>query len=606
MDDTFEVTDDRGPEAQGPGADDPGDHDDPPFVTGQALTDRLDALAEGADVPPAVGDAMVRVQQRLVHAGYSYVAGNAHRWPRGAVQLSKGHSTILLAPWLGAERSGGLVDAWDVFGRTFGANAGLMLMGAETIDCQDVQGFFDATKGIAAYLDVQCKTFRLRRKWSLTTDELLPLTKKNLQRLLGKAHRKAERIDCRARLIQDMHDMHETAAFMARSRRLAGGAGRPMGAMAIAAVCVGLFAAMVIASGIEALSSPSIDDLLTWGANYGPLVRAGQWWRIITCGFVHIGFIHLLFNMYVLWHFGAYLEVFQGRWRSVAFFLFSVVTASLASLWWNPTIVSAGASGGVFGQSGALAALVVRYRHDFPPQLRQGLRKMLWTFLFYNGFFLVVPVIDGAAHVGGLIGGFAIGLVLSRSPVKADWPGMRAWLAAGGLVVGLAAFANYAVQCVPPDAPLRPVTAKDLGDPARWGNAIMIEFTLDLCQRLEQEQQHTISRAVKHYQNALRQPDDRDIAADGIGECLALLQIYTSGTVMPEEHSTEETDRLASYYQRLLTLRIKYCGILLANLRSPDKMTDLTDVEMDIAVVRQLFKDELASVRKLLEKRLAR
>jgi len=124
------------------------------------------------------------------------------------------------------------------------------------------------------------------------------------------------------------------------------------------------------------------------------------------------------------------------------FYFFAVVTASLASIWWNPSGVSAGASGGLFGLLGVMIGMLVRYRADIPPVVRNDLRRWLASILVFNAvcvFFGAQMRLDNAAHAGGFVGGLAIALLLSRSPSKKKplptWSYATALLLLGATVV---------------------------------------------------------------------------------------------------------------------------------------------------------------------------
>ena len=133
---------------------------------------------------------------------------------------------------------------------------------------------------------------------------------------------------------------------------------------ALVAANVAVFAIMV-AMGVG-LMSPSIDGLITWGANYGPRTTSGQFWRLVTNVFVHIGIVHVAMNMIGLWQMGPLVERLLGNRGFLAVYLFSGVCGSLASVLWNPFVVSAGASGAVFGVYGALLAFLLRHRGSIP------------------------------------------------------------------------------------------------------------------------------------------------------------------------------------------------------------------------------------------------
>jgi membrane associated rhomboid family serine protease len=176
-----------------------------------------------------------------------------------------------------------------------------------------------------------------------------------------------------------------------------------------------VFAGMV-GSGVSAFD-PSIESLLQWGANFGPLTLSGGWWRLITCTFIHIGVLHLAVNMYVLWDAGRVVERLVGRAGFLVLYLASGLLGSEASVVWNPLIVSAGASGSVFGVYGALIGIVLRQRESIPMGPLRELRNSALAFLAYNFFYSIgEEEIDVAAHVGGLAGGFVMGLLLSQPP----------------------------------------------------------------------------------------------------------------------------------------------------------------------------------------------
>ena len=101
-----------------------------------------------------------------------------------------------------------------------------------------------------------------------------------------------------------------------------------------------VFAAMAL-EGIA--MNPSSRQLIQWGANFGPYTLGGQEWRLLSCTFLHIGLMHIFFNMWCLWDLGAMCEGLFGHATFAAVYLISGVGASLASVWWRPVGVSAGA-----------------------------------------------------------------------------------------------------------------------------------------------------------------------------------------------------------------------------------------------------------------------
>lgn len=168
-----------------------------------------------------------------------------------------------------------------------------------------------------------------------------------------------------------------------------------------------IFVAMLF--GGVSIISPTGEDILNWGGNMRAYTASGEWWRLISCVFVHIGIIHLLFNMYALYSVGIYLEPIIGRWRFLAAYLSTGVLASVTSLWWSADRVSAGASGAIFGMYGFFLALLTTNYLD--KEARQGMLKSILVFVVFNLVYGLKAGIDNAAHVGGLLSGFVFGYI---------------------------------------------------------------------------------------------------------------------------------------------------------------------------------------------------
>ena len=182
------------------------------------------------------------------------------------------------------------------------------------------------------------------------------------------------------------------------------------------------------------LLEPTSAVHLRWGANFGPLTKEGEWWRLITCAFLHFGLLHLAMNMWALWGAGRLVERLFGNVPFLALYFFAALTGSFASLLWNADrVVSAGASGAIFGVYGALAAYVIRQRGSVPPTVLKSLAGSTVAFIVYSIVLgAVVSAIDNAAHVGGLVGGFLLGALLARP--LGPRTGMTAARAAGAFV----------------------------------------------------------------------------------------------------------------------------------------------------------------------------
>ncbi|MCL1917144.1 MAG: rhomboid family intramembrane serine protease [Peptococcaceae bacterium] len=157
--------------------------------------------------------------------------------------------------------------------------------------------------------------------------------------------------------------------------------------------------------------------LIAFGAKYKPAIQNGEYWRLITCNFLHIGFMHLVLNMVALISLGGLAETLFRKVRYGLLILLSGVGASAASLVFNPDATSAGASGSVFGLVGALMA----YAWKDPRFRSSGIVSSLVVLVIINLIFgFTMPYIDNAGHIGGLISGLVIGGVfrLFQRPVS--------------------------------------------------------------------------------------------------------------------------------------------------------------------------------------------
>jgi rhomboid protease GluP len=156
---------------------------------------------------------------------------------------------------------------------------------------------------------------------------------------------------------------------------------------------------------------------LKWGANFGPATQDGEWWRLFTAMFIHFGIVHLCLNCFSLWDVGQLVERMYGRWRFLSIYLISGLFGNLLSLVVQGNdAVSGGASGAIFGVYGA--ALVFLWRE------RKSITAYEFRWLFGGGaafaiimivLGLMIPGIDNAAHVGGLLAGMISCVALSQS-----------------------------------------------------------------------------------------------------------------------------------------------------------------------------------------------
>ncbi len=180
------------------------------------------------------------------------------------------------------------------------------------------------------------------------------------------------------------------------------------------------------------------------GALFGPLVADGEWWRIVTAGFLHAGILHLAFNMYFLYFLGQLLEPEIGRLRFGVIYFVSMLGGSLGALVLSPNAVTVGASGAVFGLMGA-AILALRARGIDPMQSGLGV-----TLLLNLGITFVIPNISIGGHIGGLIAGGLVGYFMFEIADRrrlAMTPVIGACVALGAaLAVGCVAVASSATN----------------------------------------------------------------------------------------------------------------------------------------------------------------
>lgn len=176
--------------------------------------------------------------------------------------------------------------------------------------------------------------------------------------------------------------------------------------LTVAIIMINIF--MFIMMEVFGNGSYDVLTLIKNGALLAPLVRAGQYYRLITSAFLHVGLFHLFFNCYALYVIGSEIETFYGKTKFLVLYLFSAITGGLMSMIFT-NAVSAGASGAIFGLLGALLYFGYHYRI----YLGNALKSQIIPLIIFNlllGF--VFPGIDNSAHIGGLVGGFLMAMVL--------------------------------------------------------------------------------------------------------------------------------------------------------------------------------------------------
>jgi membrane associated rhomboid family serine protease len=203
-------------------------------------------------------------------------------------------------------------------------------------------------------------------------------------------------------------DGHRTAR---RGTTVAGAepGGRPLVVPTLIALNIAVYVLTAVQAGNPMYNSLSV--LFRELSLVPGLVHMGEWWRVVTSGFLHIGPIHLVFNMLALWMLGRDLEIVLGRGRFLALYLVSMLGGATAvMLFYAPNEQVAGASGAVFGLMGALAVVLRKLRAP---------AGQVFGIIGLNVLISVVlPGISLIGHLGGLVVGAAATAALVHAPVR--------------------------------------------------------------------------------------------------------------------------------------------------------------------------------------------
>ena len=241
----------------------------------------------------------------------------------------------------------------------------------------------------------------------------------------------------------------------------------PVVTYAIIAICVGLFGIDTLMSNGQTLGGGLM------GGDVGPvgddhlinafLVAQGEWWRIFTSAFFHLGLVHLAFNMYVLYLYGAIAEAMYGPVEYAAIYLLCAAGGSVLTILVDQAQFAAGASGAIFGIIGLLFVVSRRHHAVLGREARSIVGGIGSYLVFLLVFTFVVPNISWTGHLGGLLVGAALGFLLpptgvatmtatSRTPpgepVHAGLPRPLRAVAYAGVAALLVAGSVVAVQLV--------------------------------------------------------------------------------------------------------------------------------------------------------------
>ena len=213
------------------------------------------------------------------------------------------------------------------------------------------------------------------------------------------------------------------------ARRLRAASQSPIATGVLVAINVLVFIAeMAQGVGFGGLGG---SDLVQDGAIVGPPIADGEWWRLVTGGFLHANLIHIGFNMYLLWILGGAFERYAGPWRLLAVYFSAILWGSAGALLLEPDALTVGASGGVFG---LMAAVYLLERQRGVALLGSSVGVLLLLNLVIT---FAIPGISIGGHIGGILGGAAAGYVLSgfgRGHLAYGRVGVPGWGAVAGLM----------------------------------------------------------------------------------------------------------------------------------------------------------------------------
>ena len=182
----------------------------------------------------------------------------------------------------------------------------------------------------------------------------------------------------------------------------------------IIAICIVVYIAMSVTGG--SFVAPTRADILRWGGTGPEILLQGQWWRLVTAVFVHIGIVHIASNMYVFWGLGMIAERLLGRWNFLATYLLTGIAGNVLSLLLRPNIVGAELRERSSDWQGLLIAVLQFGRLSVPNERLKPLKQQVVRLAFINLVIrAVVPAINNVAHLGGLIYGLILGLLFAWS-----------------------------------------------------------------------------------------------------------------------------------------------------------------------------------------------
>lgn len=174
-----------------------------------------------------------------------------------------------------------------------------------------------------------------------------------------------------------------------------------------------VFLGMILSSGELMGFGPQTTHL--WGGNDGIYTLSGEYWRLVTAGFVHLNLLHFAMNMWCLWSLGQLSERLFGSSVTLAIYLLTGVGGALLSVGVHPLHGEVGASAAIFGIAGAVLSGIKFGNVPVASIQKRQIFSSLIFFVIFNLSFGMLPGIDNLAHLGGLVSGFLFGAPLASA-----------------------------------------------------------------------------------------------------------------------------------------------------------------------------------------------
>jgi len=212
-----------------------------------------------------------------------------------------------------------------------------------------------------------------------------------------------------------------------------------------------LFAVNIVIFILMQLAGGSTNDrtLLAFGVKSNYEINHGEYWRLVTPIFIHIGLLHIFFNSYAIWVVGPQVEKLYGAARFTIIYVLCGIGGVLGSYWAHPEpqALSAGASGAIFGLFGALLVFGFKYRSSIPAVFQKAAGRGVLPVIAINLFIgYVIPHIDNSAHIAGLITGALLAAIIPFQRPGTETPNVFKFLQAAMVVVVILSFYEVAVH----------------------------------------------------------------------------------------------------------------------------------------------------------------